>query len=1186
VPILTRPDSTSARSAMSESASLEPNIDTVLDDQSRRWQTGEREPVEAYLERHPELRERTGVALDLIYHEALLRQRDGQKPCSEEYERRFPHLADEIRRQFAIHDAFPSASSVLKSAKLEDAVRDPSTIVNAGRRARTSTLPKVPGYEIEEILGHGGCGLVYKAIQLEPHRVVAMKMISAHLMDNRPEFLARFRSEANAIAKLQHPNVVPIYAFGEHEGQPYFTMEYLEGGSLAQKLVGTPLPPREAAELAEIVARAMHHAHERGVIHRDLKPGNVLLAAEGTPKVSDFGFAKHLETEAAMTKTGDIMGTPSYMAPEQASGSINEISRATDVYGLGAILYETVTGRPPFKGATAWETLVQVRNQEPVPPSRLQPKLPPDLETICMKCLEKETSKRYATALALAEDLRRYLAGQPIRARRTGGWERGWRWCRRNPALSITSGLAATALAGVVVLLIFRAAREASAARSLRAEKAVTEAALHDARLQAASLLRYRGLALCERGSVGQGILWLARGLETTPANAGRLVLDVRTDLAAWGQELRPLLEALDAPDMAYAHAWSRDGRVVALGCKDGSIWLWDLTTGHWLAPPFHHGRAVRALAFSPNGKTLVTGGYDETARIWDIETGRPVGKSLRHDSVVTAVAFTPDGSKFLTTTAHGIAQLWELKTATPIGQPWQHRLPIWAAAISPDGKLALTGSDDQTAQLWEVETGKRHGRPLDHGNMVLAVAFSPNGRKLLTGGADGVARIWDAATGKCLIELVGHQGTVEAVAFSPDSQTVLSGSTDRTARLWDAATGKAVGPPLPNKSEVGTVVFRGDGKLLLTGSQDGARLWQAAAGANYRVLPHPSFVGRVAFSPDGRTLLTGSGDFLTRKGEARLWDAARGESIGEPLPHSGWVTAVAFSPSGTRFLTGSGHVFRGGGEARLWDTATRKPLGPVIPYERAVLSVAFSPDGTKFLTGCRDKSARLYDAATGKLVFSLPHEDGVCAVAFSPNGKTILTGGEDNTARLWDAPNGKPVGEPLRHQGTVVAVCFSPDGRRLLTAGMDHLARLWDTATGRPVGRPLRHDEMVFAAVFSPDGKTILTAGADNTARLWDAATCEPIGQPLTHGSWVFGAAFSPLGNVVATGSRDGTARLWELPAPLEGDVERIGLWTQVLTGMELHDDGVLHFLDGQDWRERRQRLLELGGHTANSRR
>jgi predicted Ser/Thr protein kinase len=402
------------------SAAQPATLRTLWDRQVDGWLGGHRIAAEVLLAEHTSLKDGQVVVL-LVANEIALRQAVGEEPRWEEYLRRFPGLAEELRYWFPELESVP-----------------------AGQCPGRPAAPAVPGYEILGELGRGGAGVVYKARQLALNRVVALKMIlsGAHAC---AEQRARFRTEAEAVAQLKHPNVVQVYDIGECDGTPFFSLEFVEGGSLERKLNRTAQEPRAAAALVETLARAMHVAHEKGIVHRDLKPANILLTPEGMPKIADFGLAKRLEDDSHQTQNGSVMGTPCYMAPEQAGGAVGQTGPATDVYALGAILYDALTGRPPFKAATVLDTLAQVCHDEPVPPSRLQPKVPRDLETICLKCLQKSPAKRYASALDLAEDLRRYQQGEPILARAMGRPERLWRWCRRNP---VAASLLLTVLLG------------------------------------------------------------------------------------------------------------------------------------------------------------------------------------------------------------------------------------------------------------------------------------------------------------------------------------------------------------------------------------------------------------------------------------------------------------------------------------------------------------------------------------------------------------------------------------------------------------------------------------------------------------------------------------------------------------------------------------------------------------------
>jgi tRNA A-37 threonylcarbamoyl transferase component Bud32 len=428
----------------------------LLADLRQRWQHGERVGVEDHLRAYPALREDPEAALDLIYGEYLLRQEHGETAGLGAFGQRFPEHAERLRVQVELRQAVDAGADTTAEGTGREAAAPPGE------------WPAVPGYTIEGVLGRGGMGVVYKARQVAADRAVALKMI-LHGGHADAEARARFRTEAQAVARLQHPHIVQIHDVGEHAGVPFFSLELCPGGSLDKKLAGTPLPPQQAAVLTEQLARAMQAAHQKGILHRDLKPANVLLTEDGTPKVTDFGMAKKLG-EAGQTATGMVLGTPSYMAPEQARAEGEAVGPAADVYALGAILYECLTGRPPFKGPTPLETVLMVLHDEPVPPTRLSPKLPRDLETICLKCLHKTPAQRYDSAAALAEDLGRFLAGRPVVARPVSAAGRAWRWARRNPGWAM-------ALASTAALLLVMAIGSTVAAAWFAEERSKARAA-------------------------------------------------------------------------------------------------------------------------------------------------------------------------------------------------------------------------------------------------------------------------------------------------------------------------------------------------------------------------------------------------------------------------------------------------------------------------------------------------------------------------------------------------------------------------------------------------------------------------------------------------------------------------------------------------------------------------------------
>jgi WD40 repeat protein/tRNA A-37 threonylcarbamoyl transferase component Bud32 len=1093
-------------------------------------------------------------------------------------------VAEETRAQRAVR----AAEGAVEVAQGDDPTR-PGTAASTttGPSDATSAIssnfqvgPVIPGYEIEEELGRGGMGVVYKARTLRLNRPVALKMILAGEHAGR-EAAVRFLTEAEAVARLQHPNIVQIFHIDQHGGHPFFEMEFVGGGSLADRLDGKPRPPGDAARLVETLARAMAEAHQQGIVHRDLKPGNILLTPEGVPKVADFGLAKLLNVESGLTRTDSVLGSPSYMAPEQAEGKTREVGPAADLYALGAILYEMLTGRPPFRGATVLETLQQVKTADPVPPSRLVAGLPRDAETIALKCLAKDPARRYESAAALADDLRRFQAGEPIVARPVSSLERTWRWCRRNPVVAGSLGAAAAALvavAGLSLLYAHRQALDAESIRQLAGEK-VTESL--KANLRLAALNYQRGQDECEKGEIGLGLLRLVESWRSAVA-AGDLATDwphaARANLAAW-QRHQPAFHAVFSHAGAVRSiAFSPDGKTLITGSEDQTARLWDAATGQPRGQPLTHQGGVNSVVFSPDGKTVITGSMDHTARVWDAATGQSLGPPLTHQGEVTAVALSPDGKTLITGCQDNTARLWDAATGQSRGQPLTHQGGVNSVAFSPDGKIVITGSKDRTARLWDAATGQPLGPPLTHQSGVTAVALSPDGKTLITA-AEVTAWFWDAATGRPLGPTLSHSSILHAVAFSPDGKTVLTGSMDHTAQLWDAGTGQPLGPPLTHRGPVHAVAFSPDGKTLITGSADQtAWLRDATTGRPFgHTLAHEREVRAVAFSPDGKTLITASEDQT-----ARLWDLATGQPIGQPMRHQRGVGAVAFSPDGKTLITASeDHT------ARFWDATTGRPVGQTLKHEGPVLAVAFSPDGKTVVTGAYDPTARLWDAATGRPVGSpFTSEFQLWVVAFSPDGKTLITGGPAYTAQLWDTASGRLRGQTGAHQGWLHAVAFSPDGKAVITGSWDHTARLWDAATGRPLGPPLTHRNMVHAVAFSPDGKTLITGCRDNTARLWDAATGQPLGPPMTHlgrprrhKGGVEAVAFSPDGKTVATGSGDQTARLWDVATALPDELERVATWVEVLTGLELDELGSARVLDGATWLQRREKLKQLGG-------
>jgi eukaryotic-like serine/threonine-protein kinase len=1029
------------------------------------------------------------------------------------------------------------------------------------------------GYELLEQIGHGGMGVVYRARQLAVNRLVALKML-LHGRFSEPAFVERFHIEAEAAAHLDHPNIVPIYEIGQHEGQPFYSMKLIEGRSLdrvsADCRVGASAYARSSAEWARRavelltpIARAVQYAHEHGVLHRDLKPHNILLDAEGQPHLTDFGLAKLLSQESSLTLSAAIIGSPGFMAPEQAAGKSREVTTAADIYGLGAVLYVLLTGKPLFQADTPLETVRKVIEQEPARPRLLNPAVDRDLETICLKCLQKEPGKRFASARALAEDLEHWLAAEPILARRTTPPERVWLWCRRQPVRAGLVGALILVFALGVTGVLWQWRR--AVAGELFARQSAYAADMNRAQRELAA----DNLSLAVR------------------------LLD----------QYRPEHQrGIDLRDWEWRHLWQ-------LCQPEASIEL-------------EHSRGPkREVAISSDGRLLCAQTGTNTARLWDLETKQRRGE-VHTSAPILLLRLSESGSWLAVGTSNAI-EVWETKVprcASRLPQTWQLR----SMAFSPDATLIAVYVYKENDERVELLDWKRN-QPRAYYKTVLSrhyageVAFSPDGVRLAVGQDYGRIDVLEAKTLEVITSLtnltVGGAG-VTSLVFSPASDLLAAGYGDGSIHLWHVNSAKSWRELFAKNGTVKALTFSRDGSQLAGAGYGGAiRTWTVADRVEHRSFRGHARegYGALAFLPNGKTLVSGC-----NVGTACFWDltAPKHSLTHDELEISFGVAGQAsiprarFDPSNPKVVRRWGFAFVDEGRRfistdpegvlGIWDTRSIERKATLSELGSNYWGVALSPDSQWLAAGDASGKIHVWDWRSqphrllktfdipfqwfGYLQFSRSGrylramtgfndrttrfriwrtEDwqevplGAFELAsswtadLSPDDRYLVSGYRDGSVKLWAFPSGKHFITTTKHSSSVWTTLFSPDGRLLATTSWDGTVRLWSVPTLRELAVLQGHSGLVYGAAFSPDGARLATGGMDSTeaVRLWHIATRRELLTLQGAGDLFARVVFSPDGNTLMATSFAGIANLWHAPSSekildVEQQQERSKTW------------------------------------------
>ena len=957
--------------------------------------------------------------------------------------------------------------------------------------ASGDTQRRFGDYELIRELGRGGMGVVYEARHLSLNRTVALKMLHPSRLASAAQ-LQRFRQEAEAVAALDHPNILPVYDVGSVQGQPYFTMKLAEGGALAGRIAHfkAQTSSHDAVSLLAATARAVHFAHQRGIQHRDLKPHNILLDSEGHPYVADFGLAKFSDRDSSLTLSTDVIGSPAYMSPEQAAGDTKNLTTASDIYGLGVILSELLTGKPPFSAENVPSLLRKIVEDEPDASGLSDP----DLRTVCLKCLNKDPQQRYSSAEALADELDRWLRGEPVLARPASTAERLARWGKRRPALAATLAALLLALAAGIVGITVQWQRAEEHAFHREVERYAADLQVASQALASHDLGLARRTLAAQIPGPGQPDL---RGFEW------HLLQQL-----CKGQHQAVLTGHIATVTCV---ALSPDGKLAASGGMDAAVHIWNLETKRSVTNIGAHGTVVWSVAFTPDGERVVTAGADGKVRFWTRD-GRPAeapfdgqNAALSGDGSRLAISMSPPFRYFKAD--RGI-KVWDWRARRLL---FETNLVARRVAMSADGRWLAAGGERKDIFVWNLDTGETH--KLACVDSPWEIAFSPDGTKLAAAGFNMGARVWNLRGDLTApVALVGHQFKIWSVAFSPDSKRVVTCGSDRTLQIRDLDALDRSTVLDGHDDEVWAVTWSRDGKTLVTASKDMTlHLWPAQSAPQTGGIPSRRH-WRPQFSRSGRRILT-LNDSVKHRSMVVLRDSSDGSVVAEF--DSRWAAGFGANGEDVVLLNDDASTLD------HWQASTRSVIrgatleGPI--RSRDGRGFATSQDGSTLVLNYENDSI-VWNIADGKRKANLPMppQYPLLAQALSPQGDYLaFTVTSPYTIWLHHLASGRMFAL-TKHTEEVKGLAFSPDGRTLASAGVDRVIRLWNTSDGSLKGELVRYFEEASGVSFSPDGRLLASIGTSQSVNLWHIPTLREV-MSLTAPDALDHITFSPTGDAIA---------------------------------------------------------------------